>query len=96
MMAAASPALATTTLPAALPELGREQTHSHAAFSFCCLRGITPRPSISCSSSLAINSDGYRTAPSRTSDGNRKHEAECKIVDGTADRQASRPARNRE
>ena len=38
---------------------------------------------------IAINSDGYRTAPSRTSDGHRKHEAECKVVNGTADRKGN-------
>ena len=38
---------------------------------------------------IAINSDGYRTAPSRTSDGNRKYDAECKVVNGTTDRKGN-------
>jgi hypothetical protein len=35
---------------------------------------------------IAVSGDGYRVAPRRTGDGDRKHEAECKVVNGAAAR----------
>ena len=38
---------------------------------------------------IEVNGDGYLTAPIRTHDANRKHEAECRVVNGAADRKGN-------